>query len=69
MADDDVTIRTQLATLEEIAERHGLNAEDLQAAVKDGDLRQHRQPGDPRVLLAERDVLVWMATRARRFHL
>ncbi|HKB69784.1 MAG TPA: hypothetical protein VKH46_03010 [Thermoanaerobaculia bacterium] len=65
MSDDDATIRTQLAPLEEIAKRHGIDPDALQAAVENGEIRPHRQPGDPRVILAERDVLVWMAGRKR----
>ncbi len=65
MSDDNATVRTQLASLEEIAARHGLDPEELRAAVDIGELRQHRQPGDPRVILAERDVLVWMGGRKR----
>jgi hypothetical protein len=68
MAEEDATVRTTLGTFEELAGRHGLKVEDLEAAVRDGELKTSRQPGDPRILLAERDVLVWMATRARRFH-
>ena len=65
MADDNATIRTALAPLEEIAERHGIDADEIRAAVENGEIRQHRQPGDARVILAERDVLVWMAGRKR----
>lgn len=65
MADDDATIRTQLAPLEEIAARHGIDPDELRTAVESGEIRQHRQPGDARVILAERDVLVWMGGRKR----
>jgi hypothetical protein len=60
---DDETIRTALAPLEEIAARHGIEPGALHAAVENGEIRSHRQPGDPRTILAERDVLVWMAGR------
>ncbi len=65
MSDDDATIRTALAPLEEIAARHGIDPDSLRAAVENGEIRPHRQPGDPRTILAERDVLVWMASKAR----
>ena len=65
MADDNATIRTALAPLEEIASRHGIDPDEIRAAVESGEIRQHRQPGDTRVILAERDVLVWMAGRKR----
>jgi hypothetical protein len=63
MADDGATIRTALAPLEEIASRHGIDPDELRAAVETGEIPQHRQPGDSRVILAERDVLVWMGGR------
>jgi hypothetical protein len=59
----DETIRTALAPLEEIAARHGIEPDVLRAAVANGEIRPHRQPGDPRTILAERDVLVWLAGR------
>jgi len=65
MTDDHTTVRTRLAPLEEIAARHGIDPHALQGAVDSGDLREHRQPGDPRTILAERDVLVWMGARKR----
>jgi len=65
MTDENATIRTQLAPLEEIASRHGIDPDALRAAVENGEIRPHRQPGDPRVILAERDVLVWMGSRKR----
>ncbi len=61
----DETIRTALAPLEEIAARHGIDPDTLRAAVEQGEIRPHRQPGDPRTILAERDVLVWMAGREK----
>jgi hypothetical protein len=65
MSDDQQTVRTRLAPLEEIAARHGIDPDTLRAAVESGELREHRQPGDPRTILAERDVLVWMGGRPR----
>ena len=59
----DETIRTALAPLEEIAARHAIDPDALRAAVENGEIRPHRQPGDPRTILAERDVLVWIAAR------
>jgi DNA-binding CsgD family transcriptional regulator len=59
----DETIRTALAPLEEIAARHGIDPDTLRAAVEHGEIRPHRQPGDSRTILAERDVLIWMAGR------
>ncbi len=61
----DETIRTALSPLEDLAKRHGLDPDALRAAVENGEIRPHRQPGDPRTILAERDVLVWMADRKR----
>lgn len=63
MTDDNATVRTVLAPLEEIAERHGLEPHLLRGAVDAGEIRQHHLPGDPRTILAERDVLVWMGAR------
>jgi threonine dehydratase len=65
MNEDDVTMRTRLAPLEEIAERHGIDPEAIRAAVAAGEIREHRQPGDPRMILAERDVVAWLAERNR----
>jgi hypothetical protein len=64
MTDDNATIRTAVAPLEEIAERQGLDPKTLRAAVDAGELREHRRPGDPRTFLAERDVLIWMGGRS-----
>jgi len=61
--DDNATVRTVLAPLEEIAERHGLDAGLLRGAVDAGEIRAHRRPGDDRTILAERDVLVWLGAR------
>lgn len=65
MNEDDATMRTHLAPLEEIADRHGIDPDAIRAAMAAGEIREHRQPGDPRVILAERDVLVWLAGRNR----
>ena len=64
MTDDNATIRTAVAPLEELAERHSLDPKTLKAAVDAGEIRAHRRPGDPRTFLAERDVLVWMGGRS-----
>jgi len=59
----DETIRTALAPLEEIAARHGIDPDALRGAVENGEIRPHLQPGDDRTILAERDVLLWLAGR------
>jgi hypothetical protein len=64
MTEDNATIRTAVAPLEEIAERQGLDPKTLREAVDAGEIRQYRRPGDPRTLLAERDVLIWMGGRS-----
>ena len=61
--DDNATVRTVLAPLEEIAARHGLEPHLLQGAVDAGEIRAHRLPNEERTILAERDVLVWMGAR------
>ena len=63
MTDENETIRTLLAPLEEIAARHGVDPETLRSAVDAGEIRPRSIPGDPRLILAERDVLVWLARR------
>ena len=65
MEDPNETVRTLLAPLEELAQRHGIDPDALRAAVDNHEIRPHRQPGDPRTILAERDVLVWLADRKR----
>lgn len=69
MTDDNITLRTAIASIEEIAGRHGLNPEDLAAAVENGELRRYSPAEVWPILVAERDVLVWMATHASRFSL
>jgi hypothetical protein len=59
--DDDRTVRTLLAPLEELAARYGLEPHLLHGAVDAGQIRAHHRPGDESIILAERDVLVWMA--------
>lgn len=63
--DENATVRTLILPLEEIAVRHGIDAETLRSAVDSGAIRSRGKPGDPAVMLAERDVLVWMAGRHR----
>lgn len=63
MTDENATIRTRLAPLEEIAERHGLEPDLLRGAVDAGEIRPYLQPDDPRPHLAERDVLLWIGAR------
>jgi hypothetical protein len=64
MNEEDATMRTAIAPLEEIAERQGLDPKTLREAVDAGEIRAHRRPGDPRTFLAEREVLVWMGGRS-----
>jgi hypothetical protein len=61
--DPNETLRTALAPLEDLALRHGIDPDALRVAVETGEIRPHRQPGDARTILAERDVLVWLAGR------
>lgn len=63
MTDENETVRTLILPLEELAERLRLDPETLRSAVKDGEIRPRGKPDDPTMLLAERDVLVWLAGR------
>jgi hypothetical protein len=61
--DDNATLRTVFAPLEEIADRYGLEPDLVRGAVDAGEIRQHRRPDDSRTFLAEREVLVWLGAR------
>jgi len=65
VTDDNETVRTLLAPLEELAARHRIDPETLRSAVDAGAIRPRGPSGDGSVVLAERDVLVWLAGRTR----
>lgn len=69
MTDENVTLRTAIASIDELAGRHGLKVEDLAAAVENGELRRYSPAGATPILVSERDVLVWMATHSSRITL
>jgi S-adenosylmethionine:diacylglycerol 3-amino-3-carboxypropyl transferase len=69
LTDENITLKTAIASVEDIAQRHGLNPEDLATAVENGELRRYSPPEASPILVAERDVLVWMATHNSRFTL